>query len=368
MKINKEIILSALRRKLNKRSGIMLLVVLWMLLILSVLAVCLGRNTNIELILTKHAIAQAKAKYYAFAAIEFSKDQIQLDVQDVQTSTFDNLYYCAVPNNPDVLFESLFKRNKIGSGYFSVQYEIHDQLEVKPEQYYGLVDEDRKINLNSLKLNTSRVLKEFLVLKGLDNEIANTVAYSAVDWIDPDTEKISEVYGAEDDHYLSLDQPYHCKNLPFDSKEEILLLRGMTAEIFGKIKDRITVFPKHGRFLVNFDTASEDVLKALARSAAGGLTNADISDADSAVDKFISFRKGEDGLEATEDDKLFDINEMSLNAKEAAVLRSIAKYRAKKSDFISINVVGVEEKRNVRSTINAVIDRKDLSFLYWNRL
>lgn len=367
-KLSKETYMSGLIRKLNQRSGSMLLVVLWMLVILTALAVSLGRNTNIELTLTKHAIAQAKAKYYAFAGIEYSKNQIRLDSKDERSLAFDNLYYCAVPKTSEVSVEGLFERNEIETGYFSVRYEIDDQDESQIKQGYGFIDEERRININSLDVNSSGVLRELLMLKGFDRDVANTIAYSTVDWTDPDAKIIKENYGAEDDHYSSLGRPYHCKNLPFDSKEELLLVRGMTIEIFNEIKEYLTIFPKNGQFLVNFETASAEVLKAIARSVAGGQTNAEISDADSAVEKLIAFRNGADGLEATEDDELFDINEIPLNAKEKAVLMSVAKYRSNKSNFINVTVIGVEEHRDVESTINAVIDRKDLSLVYWNRM
>ncbi|MBU0469598.1 MAG: general secretion pathway protein GspK [Candidatus Omnitrophica bacterium] len=364
----KKRLLSGLRRKLDQRSGIMLLVVLWMLVILTVLSVSLGRNTNIELALTKHAIAQAKAKYYAFAGIEFSKNLIRLDSKDKQSLSSDNLYSCAVPNLSGISPEGLFKRNEMGSGYFSVRHEVDDDhSQEHSRQYYGLSDEDGRININALDKNTVSILRELIVLKGLDRDVANTVAFSAVDWVDSDTIVFDESYGAEDDHYSSLDKPYHCKNLSLDSKEEMLLIRGMTPEIFNEIKDNITIFPKNGRLLVNFDTASAEVLLSIARSVAGGSTNAELSDADSAVEKLIAFRKGDDGLEATEDDKLYDLNKISLNAKEKSVLMSISRYRSKRSDYINVNVVGVEKKNNIQSKINAVIYRNDLSLVYWNR-
>ena len=356
----KEIILSGLRRKLNKRSGIMLLSVLWMLVILTVLAVGLGRSTNIELALTKHAIAQAKAKYYAFAGIEFSKNQIKLDSKNKQSLFFDNLYCFAVPKISEVSAESLFKQNEIDDGYFSVRYDVGDKNVLHLKSGYGFLDEDRRININALNAKTASVIRELLILKGSGHDAANTIAYSIVDWVDADSRIVNETYGAEDDHYSGLDRPYHCKNLPFDSKEELLLVKGMTAEIFSKIKDHITIFPKKGRFFVNFDTTSVEVLKSIARSVTGGLTNAEIIDADSAVEKIIVFRKGGDG-------KVFDLNEIHFNAKEKVVLRSILKYRAKRSNFINVNVIGVEEDRNVRSIIKTVIDCNDLSFVYWNR-
>ena len=38
--------------------------------------------------------------------------------------------------------------------------------------------------------------------------------------------------GAENDYYQSLNEPYQCKNGNFDSIEELLLVRGVTPELF----------------------------------------------------------------------------------------------------------------------------------------
>ena len=363
----KKRIISRLRRKLKERSGIMLLAILWMLVILTALAVGLGRNTKIELVLTKHAIAKAKSKYYALAGIEFARDQIQLDSKDKMSFSFDNLYSCAVPNTEELSSESLFRRNQIGSGYFSILYEKDDPFVSQSKKYYGLSDEDGRININSLDGKTAGVLRELIVLNGFSREDANIIAYSIVDWIDPDSRITAEPYGAEDDYYSGLDRPYHCKNLFFDSKEELFLIRGMTPEIYNAVKEHITVFPKKRGFLVNFDTAPEEVLKAIARAAAGGASNTEISDADSAVEKLVNYRKGDDGEEATSDDRIYDVNMLALNAKEKAVLRGVSRYRSKRSQYIRVNVFGTEENSNIRSNINAIISRKDLSLVYWNR-
>ena len=65
-----------LLKKLNNKSGIILIIVLWTLVILSMLAVSLGRKTSIELSLAKYAIAKFKAKQIAFAGLIYSISQI----------------------------------------------------------------------------------------------------------------------------------------------------------------------------------------------------------------------------------------------------------------------------------------------------
>jgi general secretion pathway protein K len=68
--------------------------------------------------------------------------------------------------------------------------------------------------------------------------------------------------GAEDEYYLSLEPPYHCKNAPMDSIEEILLVKGMKSEYFfttenyDGLKNYVTVGTS-GK--ININTASEMV-------------------------------------------------------------------------------------------------------------
>jgi general secretion pathway protein K len=56
------------------------------------------------------------------------------------------------------------------------------------------------------------------------------VVDSILDWRDPDD--FYRVNGAENDYYQSLREPYHCKNGNLDSIEELLLVRGVTPDLF----------------------------------------------------------------------------------------------------------------------------------------
>jgi general secretion pathway protein K len=56
------------------------------------------------------------------------------------------------------------------------------------------------------------------------------VVDSILDWRDPDD--FYRVNGAENDYYHSLKEPYDCKNANLDSIEELLLIRGVTPDLF----------------------------------------------------------------------------------------------------------------------------------------
>lgn len=92
----------------------------------------------------------------------------------------------------------------------------------------GVVDEAGKLNVNTLiQLDpTGQVLHDALMkLPNMTEEIADAV----VDWVDKDDD--TRAAGAESSHYLSLQNPYRTKNGPLNSVDELLFVRGVTAEL-----------------------------------------------------------------------------------------------------------------------------------------
>jgi general secretion pathway protein K len=65
---------------------------------------------------------------------------------------------------------------------------------------------------------------------GLEGEASDVVVDSILDW--RDTNDFYRANGAENDYYLSLKDPYYCKNGNLDSIEELLLIRGVTPDLY----------------------------------------------------------------------------------------------------------------------------------------
>ena len=91
-----------------------------------------------------------------------------------------------------------------------------------------------------------------------------------LDWMDPDDEPRPE--GAESDYYASLDIPYACKNGPMDSVDELLLIKGVTLDLFFGLPDQeppqrpldeLVTVRGHPEGMINANTAPEDVLYAV---------------------------------------------------------------------------------------------------------
>ena len=133
-------------------------------------------------------------------------------------------------------------------------------------------DEAGKIPLNNL-INGNQYnpdIKDILIRLlsqpefGLDEITVNTIVDSIKDWIDADNEVTG--YGAETAYYASLNPPYEAKNAPLDCIEELLMVKGISNEIFYGTKEK----PGLAQFvtadsdgLININTAPTLVLRAL---------------------------------------------------------------------------------------------------------
>ena len=130
-------------------------------------------------------------------------------------------------------------------------------------QINSLVDEDGGIDENHKKfLETFLGLKEF----GLDPEKVEYIVDAVTDWMDEDDE-VNGFGGAENSYYQSLAKPYPCRNGRLNSIEELLLIKGITKEIFygtEKQKGISEYLRVYGDGKININTADPLILKALA--------------------------------------------------------------------------------------------------------
>jgi len=182
------------------RRAAMLILVLWILLILSVIAMSYANTVQTGLHITGARTAKVKARFYAKAAIERTLAELTAAQMPFygHTSGFydDAAHYFEQP---------------IGEGVFSL---LTDESNEMGEPVYGLIDESSRLNLNTL---TQEQLVTF-------PEITGEMTNSLLDWRDDDFE--TGLDGAEDDYYSILPEPYLCKNRQFQTVGELLLVRG----------------------------------------------------------------------------------------------------------------------------------------------
>jgi type II secretory pathway component PulK len=191
-----------------------------------------------------------------------------------------------------------------------------------------MVDMERKFNLTAIRDERfSPILQRALEMMGVEPVNVMTIVDSYLDWIDPDNQKHPQ--GAESEYYARLNPaaPYVAKNGPMDDISELLLLQGMSPEIyFGSARTGIPIegpppsrgglrpvnTPMGGGTLsvgladlfttissagmgVNVNTASPEVLQLLP-----GMD-------DALAHAIVDTRAGPDHMDGTEDDIPFEL-------------------------------------------------------------
>jgi general secretion pathway protein K len=272
----------------NKNATI-LVITLWVLTLLSAITLSLSYRMGMEIKITKNKIDTDKAFCVANAGIIRA-----ISILNKDTNGYDSLNEQWSNYSADLYGVNLFKDIVVGDGKFNVSYVYEkDIFSGSSIVFYGMEDEERKININKAAQD---VLES---LPGVTPEVASSIRA----WRG-DTDLTQDVLFKEDAYYQGLTQPYKRKGKPFESLEEILLVRGVTVDIFyGKdintdgyidtneqgLKKYLTVF---GDGLINVNTADVVVLRAIG-------FNEELSY------KFIRYRIGVDDLFETADDGIF---------------------------------------------------------------
>lgn len=136
-------------------------------------------------------------------------------------------------------------------------------LDVEGGKVAGRIEDMQgRFNLNNLVNNgipsTEDIIRFQRLLRALQLDPA--LAQAIVDWIDPDSEKVT-LDGAEDNDYLLRTPPYRAANAPLSSVSELRLVKGFTAEVVARLAPFVCALPV--RTNVNINTAKAEVLMTL---------------------------------------------------------------------------------------------------------
>lgn len=141
-------------------------------------------------------------------------------------------------------------------------------LKVMIEDHSGKIQINRIVNSDGKGVNQGQIdlLTRFLSSKEfhIDPEEVNDIVDAIKDWIDSDDEVTD--FGAESTYYQSLDRPYDCRNGPMESLEELLLVKGISRELFFGTTENPGIskyLSIHGKGKININTADPLILRAL---------------------------------------------------------------------------------------------------------
>jgi general secretion pathway protein K len=227
--------------------GVALILVLWIFVFLFAVALDFSSDVRDEASAAHRFGEDTQGYYLALAGFQRGLYEYAIQAQGGQPAQGNE-------NRPG-FFDLSWHEEKLGTGSLRVR----------------LVDEGGKINLNRSDENT---LRRVFTHIGVDEPRRSDLVDSILDWIDPDN--LHRANGAETDYYGSLVPAYSAKNGVFDTVEELLWVKGVTAELFfgsGPAENENADAPRAGLAeiftvdsptdRVNLRTASAEVIHAL---------------------------------------------------------------------------------------------------------
>jgi general secretion pathway protein K len=218
------------------QKGIALVLILWVLALLSVIAgeFCYAMRTEVNI--TRNVMEQTDAYYLALAGVNRAIGElIRDDVIRQRSSPSENNARVERNNGGDEADERTGDEDR-----WRINVDIAPVAFGNGEFQVSIGNESGKININSAN---DRLISMMVDAFDIQDHEKSIIVDSILDWRDEDN--LHRTNGAEDDYYNGLPEPYDCKNDYFDTLEELLLVRGVTPEIYyGGLRDMVTVYPK----------------------------------------------------------------------------------------------------------------------------
>jgi len=181
---------ASIRRKNN---GLVIIAVLWMVVVLMVMTAILGRKSRLDMKVCLARMEAVQCKWACRAGIE--KAIAVLNEDETENDSMLDLW----SDNPEDFNEVV-----LNQCWFTVR----------------VIDESSKLNINTI------TKEQLLGLPDMVEEIADAI----IDWRDSDD--VPSGAGVESGYYESLTYGYMARNGPFRTLRELLLVKGVTDELF----------------------------------------------------------------------------------------------------------------------------------------
>ncbi|MDY6842625.1 MAG: type II secretion system minor pseudopilin GspK [Thermodesulfobacteriota bacterium] len=326
------------KERFNNQKGIALILTLTIIVILAALAVELDYLVRVNISNAATIRDHTKALYIAKTGINIAFSLLKDDT-----------------NGHDSLHEDWGKFD---------EYSALSHLLLDEGSFSGAIgDEAGKININKLVKQDDHLddirkeqLKKLFTILGLSGkyEDIDTIIDDIADWIDKDNS--TATFETEDEYYTSLQDPYTCKNGPLEIITELLLIRGISDDLFYGTKEHegignyLTVY---GDGKININTCSATVLMTLCYKDGDSV----MFPIDQDLAKSIIEHRTENEFKKVSDiENVLGMEGLHTKIKDLLTV---------KSSFFSIEVAGFMNRST--QAANVVVERKgeNLNIMYW---
>jgi len=234
---------------LNKR-GIALILVIMVVSILTAVTLEMNRSSRAEIYDAANLGDSVRLLYIAKSGFNAGVGLLLLD-----------------RNNFDALSEDWADTDLIAAKSKTLFRDGHFEVPIEDES--GKIQINRLVTGAAFNEDIRGLMTRLLMLPefGLEERQVGEILEAVKDWIDKDDETTG-TGGAESAYYRTLEQPYAVKNGPLDCIEELLMIKGVTKEMYYGTRET----PGLGRLLtvygdgrINVNTAPLPVLRALSK-------------------------------------------------------------------------------------------------------
>jgi general secretion pathway protein K len=353
----------------KKQNGFAVIIALIAITVLSILAAAFAYSMKVETKLANNANSEEQLLWLGRSGVEYARWILSQEA--------------AIPSQP---YDSLNQKWAGGTGSLTESNSVLagislDNVPVGDGSIsLKIIDLERKANINTANATE---IQQALTLMGVDASDISVVSDSIQDWID--TDDAPRVAGAESDYYQGLTPPYYAKDAPIDDLSELLLVRGITPEMYwggsstnhqgaafqhklglgtapGEEPDYpfglAEIFTPVSSGKININTADMNVLQMI--PGVDGAT----------AENIIKYRSGPDGEDGTEDDTPYqNVNQLTAAGVNSQAMGQIAQLCTVRSSVFEVHVtaqIGAYQREYIAILFrNSGTDIQVLSF-YWN--
>lgn len=353
----------------NKSRGIALIIVMIAIVVLSVLAAGFAFSMKVETKLASNANSDQQLLWLGYSGVELARYVLSQEAT-IPGEPYDalNQFWAGGPGGPNETNSPLANINlnhyQIGDGVVSVK----------------ITDLERKVNINTAN---PQEIQQALTLMGVNADDISVVSDSILDWIDGDDDP--RPAGAESDYYQGLNPPYYSKNAPIDDLSELLLVKGVTPEMYwgpNSTNHTPALFQQKLGF-GNSPFQTPDYLfgfKDIFTPISSGRININTADTnvlqmipgvdEATAESIVQQRAGPDGVEGTDDDTPFqNVSQLATANLSPQLVSQLGALCTVRSYAFEVHVTAqiYNNKREFTAILyrNSPTDIQILEF-YWN--
>ncbi len=218
--------------------GIALVMVLWVLVLLSIVALNFLGSGRWNTASTRNLKDETASYYLALSGFHEALNYLMLDKNPAADFSDTDGNFWADREKPSVT-----GRRDTEAGEVDI----------------SITDEDSKLNINRA---SPEQLRQLFMYAGVADDAIPGIVDAILDWKDPDREE--RLLGAEDTYYEGLAEPYKAKNGPFDLPEELGLVKGVMPEYLyggGEFRAILPLITTFGAGSMNINTVSAGVMQ-----------------------------------------------------------------------------------------------------------